>query len=79
MSIGFILVSVEPGYERVVYNLLSKVNGISELHQLFGEYDIIVKIEANDFYEIGDIILGKIRTIKGVIETKTLNATPILE
>jgi len=75
MSIGFVLISVAPAHEHEVYNMLSKVHGIIELHQLFGEYDLIAKIEADDFDEIGDIILSKIRSIKGVIDTKTLIAT----
>ena len=73
MSIGLVLINAAPAHE--VYNKLSKVPGIIELHTLFGEYDPIAKIEANDFNKIGDIVLSKIRSIKGVIDTKTLTGT----
>jgi len=45
------------------------------LHALFGEYDLIAKIEAEDFESIGNIVVNKIRTIEGIIDTKTLTGT----
>ena len=58
-----------------MYNKLSKVKEIIELHPLFGEYDIIAKIEAEDFEKLASIIVEKIRSINGVIDTKTLTGT----
>ena len=43
MAIGFVLMHIIPGHEDEVYNKLSKVPRIIELHPLFGEYDLIVK------------------------------------
>ena len=39
------------------------------------EYDIIVKIEAEDFEKLGNIVVNSIRSIEGVIDTKTLTGT----
>jgi DNA-binding Lrp family transcriptional regulator len=72
MAIGFILINVAPAHENEVYNKLSKIPQIVELHPLFGEYDLIAKIDANDFEELGTIIVNKIRSITGVLDTKTL-------
>jgi len=72
MSIGFVLINIAPTYENEVYKKLSKVPDIIEIHTLFGEYDIITKIEAENFEKLGQIIVNKIRSIKGVIDTKTL-------
>jgi DNA-binding Lrp family transcriptional regulator len=72
MAIGFILINVAPAHEHDVYNKLSKIPQITELHPLFGEYDLIAKIEADDFEELGTIIVNKIRSITGVLDTKTL-------
>ena len=72
MAIGFVLISAAPAHEHEVYNKLSKVPQIIELHPLFGEYDLIAKIEANDFEDLGTIIVNKIRSITGVLDTKTL-------
>jgi DNA-binding Lrp family transcriptional regulator len=72
MAIGFVLINVAPAHEQDIYKILSKMPQIVELHPLFGEYDLIVKINANDFEELGTIIVNKIRSIPGVLDTKTL-------
>jgi DNA-binding Lrp family transcriptional regulator len=72
MAVGFVLINVAPAHEHEIYNKLSKIPQIIELHPLFGEYDLIAKIEASDFEELGTIIVNKIRTIVGVLDTKTL-------
>jgi DNA-binding Lrp family transcriptional regulator len=72
MAIGFVLISTAPAKEHEVYNELLKLKQIVELHPLFGEYDLIAKVEAEDFNELGQIVVDRIRTIHGVIDTKTL-------
>ncbi len=67
--------STVPGKEHEVYNKISKIKYVVEIHPLFGEYDLIVKIDAEDFTELGKIVIDQIRTIEGVIDTKTLTAT----
>lgn len=75
MAIGFVLISAAPSREHDVYNKLSKVPEVIELHPLFGEYDLIAKIEAEDFENLGVVVVNKIRSIDGVIDTKTLTGT----
>lgn len=75
MAIGFVLIKAAPAHEHEVYNKLSKIQEIIELHPLFGEYDLIAKIEGEDFEKLGDIVINKIRAIEGVIDTKTLTGT----
>ena len=75
MAISFVLITAAPAHEHEVHQKLSKIPEIIELHPLFGEYDLIAKIEAENFESIGDIVLNKIRTIEGIIDTKTLTGT----
>ena len=75
MAIGFVLISAAPAREHEVYDKLTKVSEIIELHPLFGEYDFIAKIDAEDFEKLGSIVVNKIRSIDGVINTKTLTGT----
>lgn len=72
MAVGFVLISTAPGKEHEVYNALKNIPEIVELHPLFGEFDLIAKIETKDFNELGEIVVEKIRMIDGVIDTKTL-------
>jgi len=71
-TIGYVLISVAPAYEHEVYNKLSKIPEIIELHPLFGEYDLIAKIEAEDFEKLGEVVVSKIRSIKGVVRLSTV-------
>ncbi len=72
MPLAFVLISTVPGKEEEVYNKISKLDYVAEIHPLFGEYDLIVKIDAKDYNEIGKIMIERVRTIEGVIDTKTL-------
>jgi len=72
MVIGFVLMHVSPLHEYEVFNILSKLPEVIELNPLFGEYDLIAKIEAEDYESIGEIILQKIKTIEGITDTMTL-------
>jgi len=43
-----------------------------ELYLIFGEYDLIARVEAEDFNKLGQIVVDKIRTVEGIIDTKTI-------
>jgi DNA-binding Lrp family transcriptional regulator len=78
MAIGFALLSISPMHEKSVYDELSRIPEIVEIHPLFGEYDILVKIQANDIDTIGNIVINKIRSIKGIMDSKTMIGTKSL-
>jgi DNA-binding Lrp family transcriptional regulator len=61
MAMGFVLISAAPGKEREVYVEIQKIREVVELHPLFGEYDLIVKLDAPDFNRLGEIVVDKIR------------------
>jgi len=78
MALGYVLIIAAPAHEHEVYNKLSKIPETIELLPLFGEYDLIAKIEAEDFEKLGEVVVSKIRSIEGVIDTKTLTGPKIL-
>jgi DNA-binding Lrp family transcriptional regulator len=78
MVIAYVLIDIVPSKERAVYNDLSEVKEIVELHPLVGDYDIIAKIEADDLDVLARIVIDKIRSIPGVIDTKTLTGINLL-
>jgi DNA-binding Lrp family transcriptional regulator len=61
-----------------VYEKLTQISEIIEVHPLFGEFDILVKIQADDIDSIGCIVINKIRSIQGVMDSKTLIGTKSL-
>jgi len=78
MAIGFALLSISPLHEKEVFNALRIMPEIEEVHPLFGEYDILVKIKGTDIDQIGNIVIKKLRSLKGVVDTKTLIGTKSL-
>jgi DNA-binding Lrp family transcriptional regulator len=78
MAIGFALLSISPLHEKKVYEALKQTPEIVEVHPLFGEYDILLKIECSDIDSIGNVVISKIRSIQGVVDTKTLIGTKSL-
>lgn len=72
MATGFVLISVEPGAEREVFKEVVKLEEVADVHLLFGEYDLIVRVEADSFDLIGEIVVNKLRKVPGVLSTKTL-------
>ena len=78
MATGFALLTISPLNEKAVYDALKVVSEIKEIHPLFGEYDILIKLECQDIDAIGEVIINKIRSLKGVVDTKTLIGTKSL-
>jgi DNA-binding Lrp family transcriptional regulator len=79
MATGFALLTISPLNEKEVFEQLHTIKEIVEVHPLFGEYDILVKINCNDIDQIGDIVINRIRATKGVVDTKTLIGTDSLK
>jgi len=75
MTIGFVLIKAVPSHEHKVYNKLSNISEIIKLHPLFGEYDFIAKVEVENYDKLGSIVVNKIRSVEGVLSTKTLTGT----
>ena len=72
MVIAYVLLTTATGKENHVLQEMRKVPELSEVHQLFGQFDMIARIESKDYDVLCDIVLEKIRTIQGITSTKTL-------
>ena len=72
MSVGYVLINVEPGAEYEVYNSVSELPFVVVANLLFGDDDLILKIEADNMGVIARLVVDNIRSIDGVINTKTL-------
>ena len=66
MSSGYVLVNVEPGAETSVFDKLSKLSFVSDINHLFGDYDIIIKVEADGIGVIAGMVVDSIRSIPGL-------------
>lgn len=72
MPVAYVLITTATGKEGFVLEQLRKIPGLSEVHQLFGQFDMIVRMETKDYDVLCDDVLGKIRIIPGVTGTRTM-------
>lgn len=71
---GFVLIHTMPTKENEVFKALSAIPEVKEKVPLFGEYDIIIRVEMKR-EDLGPFVVDRIRTIEGVVDTKTLVTT----
>lgn len=72
MATGFILITTEPGKEQEVRSRLDEIKEVTSRWMLFGEYDLIAKVESDEEYTLTRVIVEEIRPIPGITDTKTL-------
>jgi len=72
MATGFVLITTEPGREHDVRSSLDAIEHVTSRWMLFGEYDLIAKVEADEEYTLTRVIVEDIRPISGITDTKTL-------
>jgi len=69
MPIAYILINTEIGAEKEVRGALKKVEGVEEVHNLWGVYDLIANLQAESIDELKYIITQQIEKI-GKIHSK---------
>jgi DNA-binding Lrp family transcriptional regulator len=71
MKAAFVLVKCELGKLEQVANALMELEGVSEVHSITGEHDLLVKLYAPDYDAFGDLIPDGIQKVPGVRHTVT--------
>jgi len=69
---AYVLVTVEIGKVQQVHESLKKIQELTEIHSLYGVYDLIAKVEADNMEALKDLIGNKIRQIDGIRATTTM-------
>lgn len=67
--LAFIDIFVESTEMDNVIDELSKVDGLEELYEVTGEFDIVVMISAADIETLRDVLKNRITKIKGIKST----------
>jgi DNA-binding Lrp family transcriptional regulator len=76
MITAVVLVNTEFDSQNKVIENLRKVEGVQEAHQVYGVYDLFVKIKANSIERLKEIIQLNIRRLEGVTNSLTLMVVP---
>lgn len=71
----FILIIVKPGNEDIVYEKLSKLPQVKEVYKVYGEYDVIIRVEVENIKGLDEFHDDVLRRIKEIEMTETLIAS----
>jgi DNA-binding Lrp family transcriptional regulator len=74
MPEAFVLFKTEPTHEREVYLALVDHADVAEVHALYGEFDLLVRISSPNSKDLSNMLMNTFRRIEGVKETQTLIA-----
>ncbi|MGQ9719017.1 MAG: Lrp/AsnC family transcriptional regulator [Nitrososphaerales archaeon] len=72
MTVAFVLMSVRSGSDREVMEKLSGIKEVEGAYEIYGVYDIIIKIRARSVEELKEIVMNRVRKLEDVHTTLTL-------
>ncbi|MEM1583522.1 MAG: Lrp/AsnC ligand binding domain-containing protein [Nitrososphaerota archaeon] len=72
MPSAFVLINTEIGAEEEILQELKKIPSVKEAYVVYGVYDIIARVEAENMDKLKEIISWKIRRLDKVRSTLTM-------
>ncbi|MBW2992386.1 Lrp/AsnC ligand binding domain-containing protein [Candidatus Woesearchaeota archaeon] len=69
---AYVLISTDPAAIKKTSQYLLKFDKIENIHELYGQYDIIIKVVSKNRAELDDFCEEKIRRLKGIRGAETL-------
>ena len=76
-SLAWILISCEPGRERDVYLQLLNMPMVSEVSVVYGELDLVARIDFESEKEMSRTLIEDMRHVEGIRKTETLIAVEV--
>ena len=73
---AFVLIVVDPAKTMEVFEKLRAVEGIAEVYQVMGPYDIVAVVQVNSLTEVPAVISRHIRAVEGIESTTTCVTFP---
>ncbi len=73
---AFVLIVVDPAKTIEVFNKLNVVEGIAEVYQVMGPYDIVAVVEVSNLSDVPSVISRHIRAVDGIESTTTCVTFP---
>jgi DNA-binding Lrp family transcriptional regulator len=70
--IAYVLFKVNSGTEREVCQKLVEFDDVVQADIIFGEYDVLAKIETQDLSILEEFVSEKIRNVPNVLVTSTM-------
>jgi DNA-binding Lrp family transcriptional regulator len=72
MTIAYVLLNCELGAETDLIEQLKELEQVKDVFETIGTHDVMVKLEAENFEKIREIVSGKIQKLAKIRSTSTL-------
>jgi DNA-binding Lrp family transcriptional regulator len=72
MPKAFVLMNAELGSEDSIVGELRRLEGVKEVYQVYGVYDIVAQVESDTMEKVKETITWKLRKLNGVKSTLTM-------
>ena len=68
---AYILIQTKVGKAAAVAAAVSSLPGVASAEDVTGPYDVIVRVEAADVDQLGQLVLARVQTVDGITRTLT--------
>ena len=70
--LAYLLITADKGSEQDIYDVLTEYEEVLGVNIVFGEWDMLAKIDVENTEALGTFVLDKVRVISGVQISSTL-------
>ncbi|MGH3939428.1 MAG: Lrp/AsnC ligand binding domain-containing protein [Pseudonocardiaceae bacterium] len=71
MVTAYILIQTEVGKAAAVATTVATIPGVTSAEDVTGPYDVIVRAEASDVDQLGQLVVARVQTVAGITRTLT--------
>ena len=68
---AYILIQTEVGKAAAVAAAVASLPGVASAEDVTGPYDVIVRAEATDVDQLGQLVVARVQTVDGITRTLT--------
>jgi DNA-binding Lrp family transcriptional regulator len=69
---AFVFINTDTGIEKLLHEEIKSLDGVQEVYDLYGEYDMMAIVEDETDKDVAEIISWELRKIKGIRSTNTM-------
>jgi DNA-binding Lrp family transcriptional regulator len=68
---AYVLIQTDVGKSAQVAEEVGRIEGVIAAHNVTGNYDVIVLVEANSMDDLGRLVVNQIQLVHGITRTTT--------
>ncbi len=72
MITALVLINASPGDVVGLAKELGTIPEVTEVYSVTGPYDLVAKVQVEEYERMGEVISGKLNVVPGIIDTTTL-------